>query len=384
MLSSIADRLFVPHQVAAEYNRNRVRVVSDRHKELEDAAAEIDSIRSKVRTLVNNLSNRRTLAASDIAQLEGSVATFFSALEDASNDAATQYDLEPDVMVACKDTWTIRLEEILAGRVAEKPDADLLVKDREEGERRKDAKLAPGFKDDDVGDFLWWSEALRHPDLKGHALVVVSDDAAKGDWRFEERGFAIGPHPILIEDVHEAGGSDLVLLTTRDLLKLVEDTTPTKVSANTIEESEKVLAARQSRWTPDAYVRLLEILTNEGYHDRVQVIEAAASGDGFVGRDDIYQIIERDEESQSLRHFATPVQRVMKILVANGDLAKDASDALWAEYEGPGKTIGYSTPRSSWSSWRNMSTRQETVAGRAPPYRHQGTRRRAQSPRHQR
>lgn len=344
VLASIADRCFVPHQVAVEYNRNRVRVVADRHKELEDAASEIGSIRSKVRTVVNNLSNRRTLSISDIEQLEKSVSDFFAALEEAQNEAAEKYDLSPDEMVGKKDLWTVRLEDILQGLVGDKPEDEVLAKDLIEGERRKSEKLAPGFKDDKPGDYLWWAEALRHPDLKGRALVVVSDDAAKGDWRFEERGFALGPHPILIDDVSRSGGADLVLLTTRDLLKLVGELNPDKVSEETLEESEKVLAARQSSWTFDAFERLLAILDAEGYADRAVAIVTAASQDGFVDRDEIYRIIGSDEESRSLRHFATPVQRVMKTLIAEGNLPPHAPDALRAEYDGPGKTIGYSTP----------------------------------------
>lgn len=344
VLGTISDRCFIPHQVAVEYNRNRVKVVADRQKELEDAAVEIDSIRSKVQTVVNSLRNRRTLAAADIRQLDDSVATFFSALQRASDDAADLYDLEPDKMVGSKDHWTEQLERVLAGRVGEKPSDEVLAQDVTEANRRRAEKLAPGFKDDGPGDYLWWAEALRNSELTNRPLVVVSDDAAKGDWRFEERGIATGPQPNLVEDIRTAGGSDLVLLTTRDLLTLVAAITPSSVSAETIEESEKVLVARQSVWTEDAYVELLDALAGEGYGDRVRAIETAAENAGFVSRQAIYEVLGQDEETRSLRHFATPVQRVARRLVEEGLLSPHAISPLEAEYDGPGKTIGYRTP----------------------------------------
>lgn len=344
VLGGIADRCFVPHQVAVEYNRNRVRVVSDRHKELEEAAAEIGSIRSKVQAVVNNIRHRRTLASEDIHLLEGSVTTFFSALQRASNDAADLYDLDPDHMVGAKDPWTAQLDRLLTGRVGEKPSDEDLAQDVAEAERRKAERLAPGFKDDGPGDYLWWAEVLRHPELKGRPLLVVSDDAAKGDWRFEERGITVGPQPILVEDLRLAGGLDLILLTTRDLLQLVEAITPNRVSAETIEESEKVLVARHSPWTFDAYTELLDTLDGEGYGDRTQAIETAAQNGGFATRDDIYKVLGQDEEARSLRHFATPVQRVARGLIEEGLLSPHAISPLEAEYDGPGKTIGYSTP----------------------------------------
>lgn len=343
VFETISDRCFIPHQVALEYNRNRVGVVAARHKELLDAAAEIGSIRGKVQAVVNNLRNRRTLAAEDIGQLEESANTFFSTLENASNEAVNLYDLKPDDMVGTKDAWTECLATVLADRVAEKPADIELKKDHEEGERRKSEKLAPGFKDDEPGDYLWWAEVLRHPELKGRPLLVVSDDAAKGDWRFEERGHVIGPQPILIEDVRAAGGSDLILLTTRDLLRLVEGITPDRVSAGTIEES-GALAERHAVWTYNTYIELLDTLDGEGYGDRVRAIETAAMNGGFVSRQGIYQVIGQDEEARSLRHFATPVQRVARGLVEEGLLSPHALTALWAEYEGPGKTTGYSVP----------------------------------------
>lgn len=345
VLESIAGRCFIPRQVAVEYNRNRVGVVVERQKEFENATSEIEAIRTKVRTVVNSLSHRRMLSTTKIAGLNDAVREFFEALEEAQGEAVENYDLTPDQMAGSKDRWTTRLDEILKGRVADRPAHAELEKDYAEGERRKKEKLAPGFKDDEIGDYLWWAEVLRNPDLKDRPLFVVSDDAAKGDWRFEDRGgYIVGPHEILIDDVAKAGGRDLVLLTTRDLLQLVGSLEPDKVSEATLAESEEVLAARQSTWTFEAHERLLEILEGNGYLDRVEVISTAASQGGFISRADVYAILGVDEESRSLRHFATPVQSAKKILIAEGKVPSIAADALVAEYDGPGKTIGYSTP----------------------------------------
>lgn len=343
VLEGIADRCFVPHQVA--HNRNRVKVVADRQTELQQISEEMTAIKKSVRTVINGFKNRSILRASDVPALEEAVADFLAALERAHDDAFDQYDLEPDRLVGQLDKWTARLDEIFAGRVGPRPSESVLASDVKESERRHRESLAPGFKDQTHGDYLWWAEVLRHTALPGKPLLVVSDDSAKGDWVHEERGLPVGPQPILIEDVISAGGKDLVLLTTRDLLQLVGQIDPQRgVSGDTIDESNKVLAARDPDWTQAAYERLLAELTDGGYDDRVEAITAAALSGGFVGRDEIYRILGSDEDSRSLRHFATPVHRLRKRLVRDGLLAPGAAEALMAVYDGPGKTIGYQVP----------------------------------------
>ncbi|WP_354570546.1 PIN-like domain-containing protein [Glaciihabitans sp. UYNi722] len=345
VLAEVAERCFVPHQIAVEYNRNRVKVVADRHKELQDIAEEVAGIKRSVRTVVNGFKNRSTLRSKDVPALEESVTDFLAALENAYEDALQQYDLEPDRLVGTIDEWTANLDVILTGHVAARPSAELLEADVLEAEKRHNESIAPGFKDQNKGDYLWWAETLRHPGLRGRALLVISDDTAKGDWVLEERGIGVGPHPVLIEDVMSAGGTDLVLLTTRDLLQLVGEVDPQRgVSGDTLDESEKVLASRNVEWDEAAYKWLLTQLSIEGYDDRVEAITTAATADGFVDREEIYRILGSDEDARSLRHFATPVLRLKKLLVRDGMLSPASAEALSAVYDGPGKTIGYQVP----------------------------------------
>ena len=344
VIGELADRCFIPHQIAVEYNRNRVKVVADRHDELEAASNDINEIIKSIRALSSLLTNRQILTAPGIDALDASAKDFYAALESAKNEAGEKYDLNPDHMVGQVDEWTEKLQTILTGRVAEKPSEDDLAKDHDEGLRRKEARLAPGFRDSEPGDYLWWAEVLRNADLPGRPLVIVSYDAAKGDWRFEQRGIAVGPHTILSEDVLSAGGTDLVLMTTRDLLERIGQENPEKISEETLEESEKALTDRQSNWTYEAYTELLSRLTDSGYLDRAEAISLAASQSGFASRLDIYRVMGVEEDAKSLRHFATPALSVLASLFEEGLVSANVTPPLVANYDGPGKTIGYSVP----------------------------------------
>lgn len=364
VIEAVADRCFIPHQIALEYNRNRVAVVVARQKELTEAATEIDAIRSSSRALLNRLRDRRILPTFEVQKLEASVGQYLDALDAASADAAEQYDLDPAQLVGRIDPWTARLNLVMEGRVGEAPDDEVLATDVAEADRRRTDRVAPGFKDEAGGDYLWWADVLRCPDLKGRALVVVSDDTAKGDWVFEQHGITVGPHEVLIEDARKAGASDLVLLTTRDLLRLAEDVGGSQVSEATIAESEKVLTTPHVEWTLLGYVELIQALESERYDMRAKVIRAAARDGGSLTREEVYRIAGISEEDRSLRQFATPVWRVTGYLQDGETVPQGVAKALDADYhEGPGKASGYSVP-AEFVEFENLLVSLEDVVER--------------------
>ena len=361
VLEWISDRVVIPHQVAREYNRNRVKVVTDRRKELSDVADEIDELRANIRRVVGKLRDRRLLHGEELSVFDASAGAFSASLQDASSSASGQYDLDPARLVGSMDELTKKLSEIFSGRVLDPSPEDVVENDRREAARRKEEKLAPGYKDQAGGDYLWWAEVLRLPEISGLPLVVISDDAAKGDWRFEEHGISIGPQEILFEDVRRVDGTDLILLTTRDLFEVARRAGFGQVSDATIEESEKVISERRSEWSEKAYRELLRTLYAEGYDSRADVIRAAASAGGYLERSQIYEIAGLNEENRSLRRFATPVMRISLALVNHGVLSEDAPDALKAEYSGPGKAEGYSVPWEFGGFERNID--EDELAG---------------------
>lgn len=343
-IASVADRTFVPHQIAVEYNRNRVDVVASRRSELDEVGTKSDEIRQSVSAVTNLLRRRRIVGDVEIEKLEKAAKAFLAVMDTTSQEALDKYDLEPDSLVGVVDEWTRRLDDVLAGRVAAAPAAEILEEDMAEAERRKAERLAPGFRDGAIGDYLWWAETLRWPQIVDKHLFIVSDDAAKGDWRFEQRSIPAGPHQILIDDAREAGARTLTLLTTVDFLKLIEGRGQTVVSESTIAESEQVGNRDASAWRFEDYLSLITGLERDGYGDRVDVIRTAAQGGGSILREAVYQLADMTEKDRSLRHFATPALRHARRIEVSDDEERILTSPLSALYEGPGKTIGYKVP----------------------------------------
>lgn len=343
-IASVANRTFIPHQVAIEYNRNRVDVVASRRSELDEVSNKNNEIRQSVSKLTNLLRRRRMVADSEVEKLDTAANEFFAVMEITSRDALDKYDLDPDSLVGVVDAWTKRLDTVLAGRVAAPPSAETRAEDLAEAERRKTERLAPGFKDEAMGDYLWWAETLRSERIVDRHLFVVSDDAAKGDWRYEQRGLTAGAHQILIDDALNAGARSLTLLTTSDFLTVLEGRGQAVVSESTIAESQQAQARSASPWLFRDYLALISGLERDGYSDRVDVIRTAGQNGGSILREAVYQLADMTEEDRSLRHFATPALRHAKRIEASGDEERTLLNPLSALYEGPGKTIGYQVP----------------------------------------
>jgi hypothetical protein len=246
--------------------------------------------------------------------------------------------------------------------VIKTPDEQLTA-DEIEGARRQTERLAPGFKDKSNGDYIWWAEVLRHPELKGRVIMVVSDDATKGDWILKQRDLNAGPHSNLTNDVLAAGGLELVILSTSDLLEMVQRRDPDKVSTTTLEESRDTLDQTRATWSRGAYESLLSALRSSGNADRADVIVEAARSDGFISRDKLYEIIKQDEDTRSLRQFATPARNAMSTLIHEGAVPERAQDPMRAEYTGPGKAIGHSVPDEFIDFARGDGKRSDSLIG---------------------
>lgn len=343
-IETVGPRCFIPHQIALEFHRNRVDVVKGRAKELNIKRADFNSQQEEFTRTINQMRNRRMISAERYSTLAEGADELFSEAKDSVDEIKEEYDLDPRAMIGNTDPISVRLEKALEGRVAVAPSEDTLNKARAEASRRKKEQIPPGFKDENGGDYLWWSEVIHAPELSGEKLLIVSDDATKGDWIYELDGIRVGPLGSLVSEFESAGGAGLWFATTHEFLSMASEVGITEVSSSTLEESEGKLGQNVSEWTIEGYLRLLSELEREGYSERAAVITEAAISGAFIERSEVYRITQEDELERSLRRFASPVRRITRNLQSEGIVGFEVEHALEARYEGPGKTIGYSVP----------------------------------------
>jgi PIN like domain len=191
------DRIFVPYQVALEYQRNRLDVLADIEATYRKILERLDpkyppfqDIRDPdLRKEVEQLFTRTQKSfAKGLAKIREEHTISF--------DEARKEDPVRDA-----------LDELLTqNSLGQQPAEEELVKRRSEAQRRAKAEIPPGFGDadkpDSTGDYLVWAELLDHAKDSDRPLLFVTDDEIKGDWYRRVRGQTTGPRAELVAEVH--------------------------------------------------------------------------------------------------------------------------------------------------------------------------------------
>ncbi|MFI2758860.1 PIN-like domain-containing protein [Streptomyces echinatus] len=338
-LGALEDRLWVPHQVLVEFWRNREGTISDARstgtKAAEDMAGHATQAVKTLRTWANHVA----LPDDEFDRLRDRLSDVFDGVRGTIvkvGDGEWQnitHDTSADPVIA-------RLESALDGRVGAPLSAEEHHKAVEEGMRRVEKRVPPGYmdkrKDGDgaAGDYLVWEQILREAGRRGCDVLFVTADG-KEDWWRKEQGFSRGPRPELTAELKARGGGRLLMLTPKRFLEVAAPVLKFSLQEGSVEDIARVerieAEDRYGGWTAAAVQELFDRLTYEGYEDRVHVIKHAAEWDGFADADSVYIICEYDED-RTLRGFTRPVKRITDRLRQLGKIAETAVPMLETKY----------------------------------------------------
>lgn len=257
----VGARLWVPHQAAVEFSRNRRRVVEDRmssfkqvRRLLQNAAADavtgLDSAVARLLELRERNGTTRTWdpqeAGLDHASLnERLKGVMTSALAELSTLEA-EHDLHPKDMQEV-DSVLSQIDGLLAGHIgpAYQP-AELRALVREAHDFRYPNEIPPGFLDVSketplraAGDFLLWRQTIDKvlSDAEGyHPVIVITKDFKRDWWDVDAKKRPLGPRPELVQEMRDLAQVDLFLVSLKDFIVGAGEHLASVVSDNTLEQ----------------------------------------------------------------------------------------------------------------------------------------------------
>jgi len=211
-LDAVSDRLWVPHQVAQEYFEGRVEVICKQRRQYDDAISRVAQLR---KNLAQELEASKAHPFAD-PSVQAQVTGHLVEIEELLTACRRGH---PDLLAG--DTVLDRLTAILEGKVGPPPDQAIKDKVAEEGQRRYDSNVPPGYKDDRkpgngaFGDLIMWFQVLARFAGSATPVVLVTDDA-KDDWwwRPKEGGRTLGPRPELVAEFMDASGAPFYMYST--------------------------------------------------------------------------------------------------------------------------------------------------------------------------
>lgn len=265
-LDKLSERIWIPHHVALEFQRNRLTVIAAQGRRFSEIRKVIEKAKSDLANGINNLqlTKRHTLINPEplIAGFEAVSANFLAELDKLQESQQT---------LTAPDPVKLKIEEIFDGKVgstfATQADVD---KKSKEAEARYKSKIPPGYKDSEkdkdgpddfyhngitykkkFGDYFVWSQLLEHAaNSQQKNLIFITDDA-KEDW-WQQIDFdgpkTIGPRAELKEEASRIGGLEKFLMYKPEgFLKYANEFLAAEVSEETLREVRDVSSDNKKR-----------------------------------------------------------------------------------------------------------------------------------------
>ena len=284
ILDAISDRMWIPYQVALEYQENRrsrIRAQTEKYETVLKAMKKAYMVLDKA---LKSTDNRKLHAAVD----PGDLLTKTKDLFDEHADRLTNLRREQAEFF---DKVRDRIDELFEGKVGSpvgsQEELDSLF---EEGKKRYELNRPPGFGDvkdkagktylhgglvykREYGDWILWhqiiAEIKSRPDSTH--VIFVTDDSVKEDWFLRSSGETLGPHPELIYEitaltnvaVFYAYNSERFMSFAREYLKV-------DISQTSIDEAREIASIGSVDLQLGDFVHPVEVFKSNITPDKVQ------------------------------------------------------------------------------------------------------------------
>ncbi|MDP2286267.1 MAG: PIN domain-containing protein [Pseudohongiella sp.] len=235
-LSTVGDRIHIPHHAAKEFLKNRLTVTSAQGNEYTKTIATIQE-------LLETLSSKDRhpfLSEDQLPEFQKYSKTLIENLK------AQQHGL---LNTADDDQILLFIEKLFEQKTGSPFDEKTLEALANEGEARYAKETPPGYKDGkkdgsgDIyrkyGDLIIWKQLIEHSRSEKKPLIFITDDR-KEDWWLQQSGKTIGPRPELIEEFLNETKQPLWMYSVERFIQESARQSKTTVSDDVIDEIVKV------------------------------------------------------------------------------------------------------------------------------------------------
>ena len=200
--TKIKDRVWIPHQFAFEYQKDRLVVISEQRRSYKELLEEIGSLVKKFYR--HPFLKMKSVMSSDIDEIE----------KTARNHP--RWNQEDPI----RDTLTALFEN-RTGKSFSSSELESLY---EEGRMRYAKKIPPGYADGkkegegQFGDWVGWKQILNYAKQEKTPIILVTDDD-KEDWWWKVKGEVFGARYELSEEIRDVAGVFFCMYNSKLFLK---------------------------------------------------------------------------------------------------------------------------------------------------------------------
>ncbi|WP_122679551.1 PIN domain-containing protein [Pseudomonas viridiflava] len=264
ILKKLSNRIWIPHHVALEFQRNRLSVISAQGRSFNEIRSVLSKAQAGLAAEISKLrlQNRHALIDADalLNEFDRLVEKFGAQLD--QQQEAQQKPMEVDAL-------KYRIENLFDGKVgAPFKSQEVVDAESKKAEARYKFKIPPGYEDNEkdkegpdefthagivfkkkYGDYFAWIQLLEHAKQDGVKSVIFVTDDGKEDW-WSILNFngpkTIGARPELIEEAFRIGGiENFIMYKPEGFLQYARKYIEASVSEDTLNEVRDVSSSNK-------------------------------------------------------------------------------------------------------------------------------------------
>ncbi|WP_159056351.1 PIN-like domain-containing protein [Streptomyces sp. DSM 15324] len=272
-LLTVEENLWVPHQVALEFHRNRIEAARDQLAFYDETCKSLETAQNQALQRLNEFAKRSALDDKEKSKLKEPLENAFRVAIERVKTHQGVFDLTIS-KVLNDDPVLKALAKLFDGKVGMPLPKEAYVKAQAEAARRRDDRIPPGYKDrakrtNPDGDYLWWEQTLIKAAEVGKSVLIVSNDE-KEDWINKRLDFPLGPREELVEEMRQRADASLRIVNFATFLEAVRLGAAVSVSRETLSQAN--IARRQGEEQANI-LRLSSAIVDEYEAFLLRVIE---------------------------------------------------------------------------------------------------------------
>lgn len=259
--SQISGRLWIPHQVALEYQENRLSVISEQLGKYDDVSKIINETQSNLESKINELQLKRRHS---VINPEG----FLNKISDVFREFQTELESlkkeQPDI--SDDDLVRSDIDNMLENKIGSPLTIDELKKLCDEGKDRYEQRRPPGYLDKgkskqdeqfhfwgdlaikrEFGDLIVWYQLIKEATSRKMEHVIFITDDDKDDWWWTYKGKTIGARPELVQEIQQkAGVKSFYMYNSARFLKYAKEFLGAEINQETINQVKEISELQKS------------------------------------------------------------------------------------------------------------------------------------------
>jgi len=252
ILESLGDRLWIPHQAALEYQRNRLSVVADQHGLISTVGTKFDdsliSLQKELGKSRKEIKRSRVISQQTLEDAVAEARLVFETVLDNAAEHAVDLAKAKD----CKDPIHVAITKLLAGKVGQGFTDERLEEIYKDGAKRYSSKIPPGWGDSGkptnsgkYADLTIWYEFLEKAKTEKLPGVLITEDA-KADWWRKQSGQTVSPLPALRQEFFETVQKPFWLYTVAQFMRTAPVFGLESVNPSALKDADELEAASSS------------------------------------------------------------------------------------------------------------------------------------------